>query len=345
MATLGTLVISFFRNHLASEKNVSRNTIASYGDCVRLLLNYACETLQVTTDKLAIEAISETMILDFLDHLEQQRGNVTATRNQRPGALKTFFRFLARQEPTLIAVCERVCAICGKRTDQKLFETLETGEVQALLQAPDPSTLDGARDAVLLGMFYNTGARVQELVDLNLDDLQLDNLSQATLTGKGRKQRIVPLWAETARAIGHYLQLRRQAGIDSQAIFLNARGQRLTRFGINHIIARHRAQAAHRCPSLQHKHVTAHTFRHTVALHMVQVGEELPTVQRLLGHADIKTTSKYVDIDLNMKRTAIERGTIRTQDPGQDLPQTKPAWRTVPLLAFLKELPGAAALC
>lgn len=143
MTTLGTIIVSFFRSHLATEKGVSANTVASYSDCIRLLLGYACETLQLTIDKLALDAISDAMILDFLDSLEKQRGNVPATRNQRLGAIKTFFRFLARQEPTLTAVCERVCAIRGKKTEQKLFQTLETEEVHAVLQAPDTSTLHG----------------------------------------------------------------------------------------------------------------------------------------------------------------------------------------------------------
>jgi len=345
MTTLGTLIVSFFRNHLASEKGSSENTISSYSDCVRLLLDYACERLQVTIDKLALDAITNALVLDFLDWLESQRGNAPATRNQRLAALKTFFRFLARQEPTLIAVCERVCAISKKNTEDKLFETLETGEVEAVLQAPDPDTLDGARDAVLLGMSYNTGARAQELVDLDLTNLRLDNLAQATLTGKGRKERIVPIWDQTAGAINHYLELRQAAGIHHEALFLNARGQRITRFGLNYIIDKHVSRAAQQCPSLQDKHVTAHTFRHTVALHMIQAGENLATVKKQLGHASIKTTSKYVEIDMNMKRNAIEGCAIRTQQPDQPVQQETPKWRTPQLLTFLKQLSRSTALC
>ena len=333
------------RNHLASERNVSTNTIASYSDCVRLLLDYACATLETTIDKLAIDAISDAMVLDFLDHLESRRGNVPATRNQRLGAIKTFFRFLARQEPTLVAVCERVCAIRTKETQQKLFQTLQIDETEAVLQAPDSDTLQGARDAVLLAMLYNTGARAQELVDLDLNDLRLDGPAQATLTGKGRKQRIAPIWTETANAISHYLELRQQADIHSEKLLLNARGQRITRFGINYTIAKHVSRAAQQCPSLQNKHVTAHTFRHTVALHLIQQGEDIITVRDLLGHADIRTTSKYVKIDLNMKRTAIEGCPIRTPDPSKGARQTSPKWRTPKLLGFLKQLSSAAALC
>lgn len=345
MATIGTLIISFFRNHLINEQDVSKNTISSYSDCIRLLMNYASEKLQVSIDKLALDAISDTMILDFLDFLENERANTPTTRNQRLAAIKTFFRFLARHEPTLIVVCERICAIRGKKTEHKLFLTLETDEVEAVLQAPDNSILNGARDAVLLGMFYNTGARNQELVDLNLPDFRLDDLKQVTLTGKGRKQRIVPIWDETIKAIKHYLELRRQAGIHSEVLFLNARGERITRFGVNHIINKHVLRAAQECESLQNKHVTAHTFRHTVALHMVQAKIDIVKIKELLGHASIRTTSKYVEIDMNMKREAIEKATIRTQQPQQCTEHETSTWRIPLVLTFLKQLSTGAALC
>ena len=345
MTTLGTIIVSFFRNHLTNEAGVSPNTLASYSDCIRLLLEYACETLQVTIDTIALDTISDAMILDFLDYLENQRGNETSTRNQRLTAIKTFFRFIARQEPTLVAVCERVCAIRSKKTEDKLFETLETDQVQVLLDTPDTDTLNGARNAVLLGMLYSTGARVQELVDLDLSDVQLGDLNQVIVTGKGRKQRIVPIWEETARAIDHYLELRHQAGINKDALLLNARGKRITRFGINYIIDRTVRQAERHCPSLQDKHVTAHTFRHTVALHMIQSDVDIVTVRDMLGHADIKTTSKYVEINLEMKRAAIEACPVRPGKTGRPTQQQPAKWRIPKLMVFLKGLSRATPVC
>lgn len=345
MTTLGTIIVSFFRNHLVNEAGVSPNTIASYSDCIRLLLNYACDILQVTIDNLALDAISDAMILDFLDHLQTERNNVPATRNQRLGAIKTFFRFLARQEPTLVALCERVCAIRSKKTEDKLFETLETDEVQAILHTPDTDTVQGARNAVLLGMLANTGARAQELVDVDLRDIQLGNLNQVVLTGKGRKQRIVPIWEETAGAIKRYLELRRHAGINNDALLLNLRAERITRFGLNHIIEKSVRKAERHCPSLRSKHVTAHTFRHTVALHMIQSNVDIVTIKEMLGHADIRTTSKYVQINLEMKRAAIEACSVRPRRPPLTIQHQSPKWRTPQLLTFLKGLSRATALC
>ena len=345
MTTLGTIISNFFCDHLGNEKGVAASTISSYSDAIKLLLEYACETLHITIDKLAPDTISDTMILDFLDHLETQRNNTVSTRNQRLAVIKSFYRFLARQEPSLLAVCERVCAIRSKKTEEKPVQTLETDEVQAILDTPDIDTLSGARDAVVLGLFANTGARVQELVDLDLTDIRLDGLRQATLTGKGSKQRVVPIWKETACAISHYLQLRQEAGIESDALFLNARGQRITRFGLSYLVDKNVSQAANRCPSLKDKHVTPHTFRHTVALHLIQEHENIATVKELLGHASIKTTHKYVEIDMNMKRKAIEGCAVRTQQHGQSPQQTIPKWRTPKILAFLKEISRGTALC
>ena len=343
--TAGTLIVSFFRNHLASEKNLSSNTLSSYSDCIRLLLDYACERLQITFDKLAMDAINEELILDFLDSLESQRDNVPQTRNQRLGAIKTFFRFLARQEPNLTAACERVCAIRPKKTEDKLYTTLEKDEVDTILQNPDTTTLQGARDAALLSTLCCTGARVQELVDLNINDLRLDNCRQITLTGKGNQQRIVPIWEETAKLISHYLELRKLQGTDESALFLNAKGQRITRFGINYIIKEHVKSTSKLCPSLKNKHVTAHTFRHTVALHLVQAGEDIFKIKDLLGHADINTTNKYVDISIDMKREAIQKTAPEVSSNLPDGEDDLPQWHKPPVFNFLKQLSEKAALC
>lgn len=160
------------------------NTIHCYSDCIRLLLSYACERLKVTFDKLDLEQLTEQLILDVLDHLEQARGNQAKTRNRRLGAMKTFFRFLALQDPTLTAVCERVCAISAKKTDHKVIATLEQGEVKEILAAVEVDTLLGARDQALLVILYNTGARVQELVDLNVSSLRMEKPLQVLLTGE-----------------------------------------------------------------------------------------------------------------------------------------------------------------
>jgi len=342
MATLGSLVFSFFRNYLTNQKGCSPNTIASYSDCITLLIRYCCERLGVSSDKLSMEKISEELILNFLDYLEQVRGNDPKTRNQRLGAIKTFFRFLALQDPTLTLVCERVCAISAKKVQHKVLPTLDDDELRVILGQTKTDTLLGARDQALLSLLYNTGARVQELVDLDLPDLRLEAPFQVLLTGKGRKERVVPLYEETITAIKHYVDLRQQAGLKHKALFLNARGNRISRFGIAHVVAKHARQAAPKCPSLVDKKVTPHTYRHTCALHLIQSGANIAVVKEYLGHADIRTTHLYIEIDVEMKRKALEACPPPCA-PRTDQPQTA-SWLDPPVMTFLKDLSRQAAV-
>lgn len=345
MTTLGTLIVSFFRNFLANQKGYSANTIASYSDCIRLLLAYVCGRLNVSFDKLGLETITDDLILDFLDDLEKNRGNAPTTRNQRLGAIKTFFRFLALQEPLATAVCERVCAISPKKTEHKVIATLDDKEVKAVISCAQASTdtIQGARDQTLMMMLYNTGARVQELVDLNIPDVRTEAPAQVCLTGKGRKQRIVPLYDETLEALQHYLKLREAAGIEQEALFVNARGERITRFGIGHLVSKYASLAERTCPSIAGKNVTPHTYRHTIALHLIQSRVDISVVKEWLGHADVKTTSLYVDINVEMKRKALEACpppvAARTTEP------ETPLWHNASVLKFLGTLSRQAALC
>ena len=343
MTTLGTLIVSFFRNYLVNQKGYPQNTISSYSDCIKLLLTYSCDHLEVSIDKLDLVHFTDELILDFLDYLENERGNTIATRNQRLAAIKTLFRFLALQDPTFIVVCERVCAISAKKTVHKVIESLEKDEIDAIFSAVKADTLLGARDQALFHMLYNTGARVQELVDLDLSDIRMEKPHQVLLTGKGQKQRVTPLFPETIVAIQHYLKLREKAQFESKVLFVNSKGERITRFGIRYIIEKYVGLAAETTPSLKTKNVTPHVFRHTTALHMIQSGNEITVVAAWLGHADIKTTSIYVTINNEMKRKALETF------PPPTAPQTKgpnePLWHDPPILAFLNNISRQATLC
>jgi len=290
----------------------------------------------VSFDKLDVRSIDHEVVLGFLDHLETVRHNAPKTRNQRLAAIKTFFRFLALEDPMLADHCDRICAIQAKATEHKVVETLLLDEVQAMVNATDPSNLYGARDQAIFSMFYNTGARVQELVDLELADLRLDKLPQVTLTGKGGKQRVLPLRRETVQALQHYLAMREAQGIVHDRLFLNTRRQPLTRFGINYVVEKSRKRAAEKCPSLAAKHVTPHTFRHTTALHMIQSGTDITGVKQWLGHAHIKTASLYVDIDVEMKRKALEK--CKNPKPRSTTPEQRPPWLAPETLKFLDEL-------
>ncbi len=339
--SFGSLIVSFFRNYLTNQKGASPNTITSYSDCIRLLIGYCCERRNQHVERMTIESITDEVVLDFLDFLEQERGNLPITRNQRLQAIKTFFRFLARQQPDLVAVCERVCAISDKATEHKVIGTLAQDEVDAVVDATDPTTLNGARDRVLTMLLADTGARVQELVDLQISDLRLQQPAQVLITGKGRKQRIVPLDEDIVQAIQHYLEFRDAAGIRSEHLLLNARKQPITRFGINYLTNKYVRIAEQRCPSLGGRTVTPHVFRHTKALHLIQAGVDIFEVKEWLGHADIKTTMQYCEINLEMKRAALAKCPPHNV---QAIPE-QPQWDTPEIMRFLNDLSSCAALC
>jgi site-specific recombinase XerD len=328
------LITSFFTKYLASERGLSENTVASYSDCMKLLVNYACERCGVGPEALQMNMFTRELILAFLDYTETDRRNCEVTRNQRLAAIKSFFSFLARNIPELMEVNSRIQAIRAKKTDHRPPPSLTRDQVEAIIAAPDPLTLLGARDRALLQLLYNTGARVQEIADATISDIRFDTPAEITLTGKGRKRRVVPLWSETAEAVRYYLQLREQAGIHSEHLFLNNKSEPITRFGIARRTKLHADAAAADCPSLRTRSITPHVFRHTAALHLIEAGNDVFLVRDWLGHADIATTSRYVEISIERKRAALEK----VPPPINAAVPEPPQWKSPGILDFLTRL-------
>ena len=332
--TFSHIVSAFFSSYLASERGLPVNTIASYSDVMKLLLNFACERFGVKPEMLRLEQLDRDLIVDFLDHLESDRGNTVSTRNQRLAAIKTFFHFLARNVPELMHLNATVQAIRQKETHRQPPPSLTVAEVNAILAVPDAGKSLGARDKVLLQLLYNTGARVQELADLNVTDVRSDAWATVTLTGKGRKTRVIPLWSQTLEAINHYLTMRQRTGVKSDHLFLNVKARPMTRFGIGRRVEKLTREAAGACPSLRDRTVTPHVFRHTTALHLLEAGNDIAVVKDWLGHADIRTTSAYLEVSLKRKRDALEK----LPPPSGGEPAEQPQWKQPKLMAFLARL-------
>lgn len=338
---IARLVQEFFHQYLAAQRGLSPNTILSYRDSLKLFLRFASERVAKPVDKLVIESFDEKLTVAFLGDLETSRGNSAQTRNGRLTALHSFFRYVAQQEPTVMARCERICAIPVKRTDHKTIEYLEDNEMHAVLDSVDQKSRRGARDYALLLFFYNTGARVQETVDLEIDDLRLETPFQVKLTGKGRKERVCPLWPEAVSALQNYLDHRKPDTSKIPTVFLNANGQPITRFGMRYIVRGYAAKANAACPSLESKKVSPHTLRHTTAMHLLQSGNELSVVKDWLGHADLNTTHGYVEIDMKMKRKALEA----CQPPRVETPpNSRSKWLKPGILEWLEDLSKGAGI-
>lgn len=298
-------VQSYFHDYLLAHRSLSPNTVLAYRDSLKLLFSFACSRSHKSPARLELNDLQVDSALAFLDDVEIAQGNSVVTRNQRLAALRSFFNYLIAQDTQRAGQYQKVVLIPVKRGPRPLITYLEVHEVKAILVAIDLKSPSARRDYTLLSFLYNTGARVQEVVDLKLGSLHLDPPLMATLTGKGRKTRQVPLWPDTAGLLKEHLAERGVHEDPQSHIFVNARGTPLTRFGIHHILRTRVKAAIPKCQSLRNKRISPHTFRHTTAMHLLQSGVDLTVIQSWLGHVQLATTHAYVEIDMDMKRKAL----------------------------------------
>jgi len=318
--SLPTLLRGFFEDYLAAQRDVSPNTIFAYRDSIKLFLRFAARRSGRQVIRLQLTDLSTTAVLAFLDYLEVERRNCVATRNCRLVAVHRFFGYVADTDPRHADLCRRVLDIPVKKTTSSAMTYLEREEVKALLAPPLPAQRLGRRDIALLTFLYNTGARASEVVALDVKDVRFDPPYQVRIFGKGQKERACPLWQETVDALRAYLQQRNDANQPDRPLFLNAHNRRLSRFGVVTILKRHVAAAATQQPSLADKPISPHTMRHTAAMHLLQSGVELNVIKSWLGHVSVTTTSQYIEIDMEMKRAAIERCPPPVSAPSGDSP-------------------------
>jgi len=232
--------------------------------------------------------------------------NAVTTRNARLTAIRAFFRSVASRHPCHLEASAQIRGIPIKRADSRAIDYLTLDEVNAILQTIDLAAPRGLRDDALIRFLHNTGARVQEALDVLAWDLRLDAPAHVRLHGKGRKERICPLWADTAARLRRLLAAR-AVGPDARVpLFTNRTGSALTRFGARYILTKYVRRASDRAPTLRKKRIHPHTVRHATALHLLQSGVDLNTVRCWLGHASVVTTNRYVEIDLEAKRAALE---------------------------------------
>src|SRR6266446_3219448 len=315
-------VTSFLTHYLAAQRNVSPNTIKAYRDVFTLLLRFCRDVQGIALEKLRLEQIDVSFVEAFLDYLERERKSSPRTRNQRLAALHAFFRYVQAEEPTHMHQCQKILAIPLRRHTRPTVSYLSKEELAEILARPDLRTPEGRRDTVLLSVLYDTGARVQELVDLSVGDVRLDSPAQLRLLGKGRKMRAVPLMNNTVQLLRDHLQenhLDRPEQFD-KPLFQNAHSQRLSRSGIRYILKKYLGRAQSKLPSLNRK-VSPHTLRHAKGMHLLQSGISLDMIRDFLGHVDVKTTQIYARANLEMKRKALEK--INESSPVQTLP----AWQ------------------
>ena len=295
---------AFFEQRLPVERHASENTCDSYAYAFRLLLTFASKRLKLAPSQLTVEQIDAPLVLDFLNDLETTRGNGASSRNIRLAAIKSFMHFLEYRVPSAIEQVRRILAIPAKKAESKLVQHLTAEEIQALLNAPDPTGWKGIRDRAMLHLCYGGGLRVSELIGLRLDDLKFQPQPSVLVHGKGRRERCLPLWKTTTAALRAWLAAR--GTMPAPELFVSARGESLTRSGFEYILRKHGRTASQHCPSLATKRVHPHLLRHTCALTVLQATKDLRKVSLWLGHAHMQTTEMYTRADPSVKLEALE---------------------------------------
>ena len=295
MIELAAPLERFLREYLPRDRGASQHTIESYALCFRLLIVFAAETHSTRPCRLQISHLDIATILMFLEHLETQRGNSVNTRNIRLAAIKSFFRFIEFRYPGHLDLASQVKEIPVKKGLVPLIGCLDRTETRALLNAPDPRTVAGIRDRAMLCLTYNAGLRVSELVGLSLEDLKMPALEEVHIIGKGRRQRILPLWKETRSALRDWLAVRPESG--DRHVFLNSMGAGMTRRGFAKRLAVHAQSAAQNVPSIARKTVSPHLLRHSCALHTLEATGDVRKVSLWLGHSSLQTTEMYLRLD------------------------------------------------
>jgi len=329
--TLAYWLHAFFHEWLAQQRNLSHNTVLSYRDTWRLFLRFVASRRQRLVADLAIENLTGEEVLAFLRHSEEERKVTIGTRNCRLAALCSFFKFVADREPLAAAQCAAVLRIPTKKAPRSEVNYLDAEEVAAIMKQPDRSTLGGQRDHALFALLYNTGARIQEALDLCPQSIRFRSPAQVTLFGKGRKERICPLWPETADLLAALLK--RQPRPDDQPIFLNRYGQPLGAAGVRFKLEHCVQQASEHMPTLKGKRISPHTFRHTMGVAMITAGVDVTVIRSWLGHVSLDTTNHYARANVETKRLALQGVDVSTRP-------TKPSrWKRDPeLMTWLNSL-------
>lgn len=306
---LGAAVVQFFENHLPAQRGMSRHTIRSYRDAVVMLLQFIARRRGCGIEALDLVDLDVAGVEDFLRHLEVERHNGIATRNVRLAAIHTLARFLAGRHAERLGAWQAIIALPFKRgAQQRPPDHLAAEGVKALLDAIDRSTASGERDFTLLALMFNTGARVQEVLDLRLRDVRLDHPQQVRLNGKGNKVRVCPIWPRTAQLLSDLVRRRSDdpAGLAEARLFVNQRGEPLTRFGVRYVLHKYALRSGVTTAgsqALPHPH----TLRHTTAVHLLKAVVDYKTISDWLGHASLTTTMRYARSDLDLKRQALSQ--------------------------------------
>jgi integrase/recombinase XerD len=303
MSSLAKYLNAFLREHLPRERKASAHTCETYAYSYQLLACFAAQRLKVRPSQIEIEDVDAPLVLGFLEYVERKRGNTARTRNVRLAAIKAFFRYLEHRHVAYLDQSRQIHAIPTKKIDEGLIDYLTRDELLAVLNAPDNRTRSGLRDRAMLHLAFAAGLRVSELISIRIDDLDKRKLDTIHVIGKGRRERVLPLWAETKDVLRSWLAVRPPSL--NPELFLNANGKAMSRFGFAYVVSKHVKAAARQQPSLLKKRISPHALRHTCAMHTLQATRDVRKVSLWLGHATLQSTEVYLRADPTEKLEAL----------------------------------------
>jgi site-specific recombinase XerD len=306
---LGRSIARFFQEYLPTLRGMSPHTIRSYRDTMALFLRFAAAKTGGSIESLDVHDINADRLGDFLTSLEKERGNIIATRNARLAAMHSFARFLIAEHPEYMGALQQIVGLPFKRGPRTApVEYLEEPEIKGVLASINCGTTSGRRDYALFSLMFNTGARVQEILDLRVCDLRLVSPCQVRLHGKGSKIRLCPIWRRTAQLLQELISTHPPSDKPAdQRVFLNDRGAPLTRFGVRYLLRKYVDVATKEAPTLADKRIHPHSPRHSTAIHLLKAGGDIATISQWLGHSGLNVTMRYARADIDMKRQALEQ--------------------------------------
>jgi integrase/recombinase XerD len=327
-------ISDFISRHLPNEKGVSTNTITAYRDTFVLLLNFIQYEKHVKIEKLTLDKITKEIIIEFLDWIQKERKCSNSTRNARLAAIHSFYKYLQYESLDYLYECQKILSIKFKRTKTGSVNYLTIDGIKLLLQQPDTTTFKGRRDLALLSLMYDTGARVQETIDLTPSMLRLNKPAIIKIVGKGNKARLVPMLDAQIEHLKNYLKenLLNEPFANMSPLFFNSRKEKLTRAGINHIVQKYAKMARKKNEMNFPDKISCHSLRHSKAMHLLQAGVNLIYIRDILGHVSIQTTEIYARADSKLKREALEKAYINVN------PNEEPIWmKNENLVTWLKK--------
>ena len=327
-------ISDFISRYLPNEKGASSNTIASYRDTFVLLLNFTEKEKHVKIEKLTLEKITKETIIEFLDWIQRERKCSNTTRNSRLAAIHSFYRYLQYESMDYLHECQKILSVRFKKTKKESITYLTIEGIKLLLQQPDTTTSRGRRDLTLLSLMYDTGARVQETIDLTPSRLRLNKPPTIKIVGKGNKARLVPMLDAQIEHLKNYLRENRlnEPFANMYPLFFNSRKEKLTRAGINHIVQKYVNTARKENEMIIPESISCHSLRHSKAMHLLQAGVNLVYIRDILGHVSIQTTEIYARADSKQKREALEKAYVNIN------PDEQPIWtKDENLVTWLKK--------